>query len=445
MKKRYAMQAMIVFGALCAFAVDFPVRDYGAVGDGKTDDTVAIQTAIDKCSETGGGRVTLERGTFLIRPIMLKSGVDLHVDRSARILGSGNWRDFPARGNLKHVRSEDMPRGRDSALITADEANNIAITGEGVIDGNGLCYMTPLPKEKWWRHRAVRTGGDVQSPPRVVLFAGCTDVTVKDITMTNQPAGWSYMVHDCDRVAFDRCKVMANIYYRNNDGIHINCSRDVTVSNCKVECGDDALVVRANSRSLKETRPCERVHVSNCSLRGHSDGIRLGWCKDGMIRNCTFSNITIHDSYRGICMWLLPDSPANDVGVEETVIENITFSNIVIDRVYTYPITIRVVEPAEESGKAVRNIMFSNIYARAFDRPEFQGAPSRPLENFTFTACRFVHSDEDDVRAPWLKAEPRSRGKSSFFNCRGFVFNGCTFDDIQVNPSDEAAKKFTFR
>ena len=449
-----ALAAVVSFFAVAA---DFDVRSYGAKGDGVTFDTEAVQKAIDACAVDGGGRVVLAKGVFLVKPIMLKSGVDLHIARNARLLGSGDWRDYPNRGNLKHVISENMPRARDAALITADEAHGIAITGEGVIDGNGWSFVEELPKEKWGRWRYGRVGGFQQSPPRVVLFAGCSDVTVKDITMTNQPAGWSYMVHDCDRVVFDRCKVLADIHYPNNDGIHINCSRDVSISNCRVSVGDDAIIVRANSRSLHERKPSERVTVANCQLRAYSNGIRLGWCRDGVIRDCTFSNIVIHDSTRGINMWLLAEDPAwipgsgTDYGVERTLIENIVFSGIVMDRIHTYPITVVVDEPSENSCEAVRNVTFANVTARSYGLPEFIGSTMHPLENFMFNGCRFIRSAAPEVRPPWDggNAAPargvdkevrkyglggeiqRNQDSNPFYHCCNFTFNACTFDDVE--------------
>ena len=443
------LSIVFVCCTLCVCAADFQAREYGAVGDGKTFDTEAVQRAIDACAADGGGRVVLEKGVFLVKPIMLKSGVDLHIARNARLLGSGDWRDYPNRGNLKHVVSENMPRARDAALITADEAHGISITGEGVIDGNGMSFVEELPKEKWHRWRYGRVGGFSQSPPRVVLFAGCSDVTVKDVTMTNQPAGWSYMVHDCDRVVFDRCKVMADIHYPNNDGIHINCSRDVSVSNCRVSVGDDAIVVRANSRSLHACKPSERVTVVNCQLRAYSNAIRLGWCRDGVMRDCTFSNIAIHDSTRGINMWLLDKDGGSgtDYGVEKTLIENIVFSGIVMDRVHTFPITVVVAEPSDESCEAVRSVTFANVTARSYGLPEFIGSATHPLENFTFNGCRFIRSDAPEVRPPWetdgkvltrgpadsvsaLSLNRNTKDGNPFYHCRNFTFNACSFDDM---------------
>ena len=444
--------AFCVLG-VAASAVDHDVRTYGAVGDGKADDTAAIQKAIDECSAAGGGRVVLEHGTFWIKPIMLKDGVDLHLERSATIMASGDWRDYPGRGSLRSVVSEDMPRGRDSALITADCAHGVSLTGGGAINGNSEAFVRLLPKESWGKWRYDRIGGTEQSPPRVVLFAGCTDVLVQDVTITNQPANWAYMIHDCDRVNVDRAKVFSNVYYPNNDGIHINSSRDVTVSNCKVVAGDDALVIRAQNRSFRDKRPrvCERVTVVNCQLRGYTDGIRLAWCRDGVIRDCTISNCTITDSCRGINIWMFEGDGRGDYGIEKTLVENIVFSNIVMDRIHTYPITVVVGDPGAEHCEEIRNLTFANLTCRAYAMPEFVGAKDRPLRNFMFNGCRFIRTDAADVRPPWAKDdELYLRGKSEsvikqgfgwggggdhanssnpFHNCKGFTFNACTFDN----------------
>ena len=257
---RESFCALIAALALAAAAAgDFDPRDYGAKGDGRTFDTAAVQRAIDECAEAGGGRVVVDGGTYLVKPIRLRSGVELHLASGGRILGSGDWRDYPNRGDMKHVVSANLPRARDAALIWADEAERIAITGEGVIDGNGTCFVRPVADAESKKWKFERIGGFDQSPPRVVFFAGCRDVAVKGVLLTNQPAGWGYWVHDCDRVVFDGCRIRSDVTYPNNDGIHINACRDVTISNCTIESGDDAIVVRCNTRSLAERKTCERV------------------------------------------------------------------------------------------------------------------------------------------------------------------------------------------
>lgn len=417
-----------------AFARDYDVHTYGAKGDGATFDTAAVQRAIDACSAAGGGRVVLDGGVFLVKPIRLKSGVELHLEANARLLGSGDWRDYPNRGDLKHVDSAKLPRGRDAALVSADEAENIAITGRGVIDANGLSFVRRIAgadgTKKW---QFERIGGFEQSPPRVVFFTGCRDVTVTDVTMTNQPAGWSYWIHDCDRVVFDRAKILADVRYPNNDGIHVNSSRDVSISNCRIETGDDSIVVRANNRSLKERKACERVTVANCQLRSYANCIRIGWSLDGVIRDCTFSNLTMTDSTVGIQVWLPPRdwNPAGDYGVEPTLVERINFDNIVMDRIHYNPLMVRVFEPAEEGCEAIRDLSFANLTCRSCGWPELIGRPGRPLADFRFANCRFFRSDANDVRAPWeVRKTPAVTNRTvacALADCRGFVFEGCEF------------------
>lgn len=426
----------LLAGAISAsvFARDVNVRDFGAKGDGVTFDTESVQRAIDECSSSGGGRVVLSGGVFRIRPIRLKSGVDLHIDIDARILGSNDWKDYPNKGDMRHVDSSKLPRARDAALITADEARGIAISGRGTIDACGHSFVRPLPKsDKPKRWKFERIGGFECSPPRVVFFTGCSDVTVKDVTMTNQPAGWSYWIHDCDRVVFDAVKVLADVRYPNNDGIHINCSRDVSISNCRVETGDDSIVVRANGRSLPKPKPCERVTVVNCQLRSYANCIRLGWTMDGVIRDCTFSNIVMHDSSVGINIWLPPKfwNPAGDFGVEPTLIENVVFSGIVMNRIHDYPITARVYEPCKETCKALRNIVFSDVISVSAAWPEFIGCPERHIKDFRFVNCRFDRSDAPEVRSPCeVEVEPTIENREFKFkmeHCDNFMFDKCYF------------------
>jgi polygalacturonase len=156
-----------------------------------------------------------------------------------------------------------LPRWLSSCLIFADEAHHIAITGAGTIDCNGTHFVVPRERDhSGWAYVRI----NAPTPPRAVFFTGCHHVRVEDVTMTNQPAGWSYWIHDCDFVTFDKCHILAKVDYRNNDGIHINSSRNVNISNCNIVTGDDCIVVRANNRSLAENKICERVTVTNCNL-----------------------------------------------------------------------------------------------------------------------------------------------------------------------------------
>lgn len=384
--------------------MDIEIRKIGAVGDGKTLCTELIQKAIDDCNADGGGRVIISAGTYLTGKLVMKSNVELHIAAGGILLGSADYKDYPE-ADAKHVESFMLPRNRNACLIYAEECENIAITGLGTIDCNGHHYVTPRsnPRFHHWEFERIET----LTPPRVVFFTGCKNIKVEDVMMINQPAGWSYWIHDCDFVTFDKVKVYAELTYPNNDGIHINCSRDVSISNCSITCGDDCLVVRANSISLPENKVCERVTVTNCNLSSYANGVRVGWINDGVIRNCTFSNLVITDSNGGIDIrlplrirssenvrFIEASNPVSaDVGREETLIENLSFSNIVMDRMYEYPIRIFIDPDERVQAKTIRNIYFHAVHSRSIEPPYVVGREKTHLNNICFADCTFDLTD----------------------------------------------------
>lgn len=404
MKNLTGLFACLLLTASCAVAKDYDVRAFGAKGDGVSMNTEAIQRAIDACSAAGGGRVVLESGRYMTGTILLKDGVDLHLEVDAVLMGSSDWQDWRDQPQAKHVRQEMCPRKRTACLVFADEARQVAITGRGTIDANGASFVEPIPGDHdglQYRRKLPLT----QSPPRVVFFAGCEDVRVEEITLRDPPAGWSFWVHDCDRVSFDRVNVLTNVEYPNNDGIHVNCSRDVTIANCRIETGDDSIIVRANSASLAQPKPCERVTVVNCSLRSYANAIRIGWLNDGVIRNCTFANLTVTDSANGIGIVLPKWNPRDnmpDQGVESSLIENLVFSNVTMDRLLARPVQIEIDPGAETLCTAIRNIRFMNMSVRGLEYPVVRGREANPIEDVTFSACSFVREDDKDY-PPWRK------------------------------------------
>ena len=205
--------------------MDFYLRDFGAAGDGVTLDTQAVQAAIDAAA-VQGGRVVAEGGIFKIGSIRLRSFVQLHIAADAVLLGSENPEDYADFRELTHMDWEMAPRRSNSCLILLHECEGASITGLGTIDCNGDRFVLPDPGGYACNYKRIPGF----TPPRVVLCVGCRDLTIRDVTMTNQPAGWSYWIHDCDNVTVKDLTIRCSVEYPNNDGIHINCSRDVTVS-----------------------------------------------------------------------------------------------------------------------------------------------------------------------------------------------------------------------
>lgn len=376
------------------------VRSCGAVADGKTLNTAAIQKAVDECAAQGGGRVLLENGTYMTGTIILKQNVDLHIAANAVLLGSPDCADYPEH-EANHVNSPLLPRWRNACLIFAEECSNISITGSGTVNCNGESFVRPRENDVvgWSYVRKM----ELPTPPRAVFFTGCQNVRIEDVTMINQPAGWSYWIHDCDYVTIDKIKIIADTNYPNNDGIHVNSSRNVTISNSSITCGDDCIIVRANNVSLKENKVCERVVVTNCNLTSYSAGIRIGWINDGVIRNCCFSNIVMTDTTTGISISLphikpSKDNPSSaDIGREATLIENLSFNNIIMADHCSRPIRISVDNNPDVKCEAVRNLYFNNIHSRGPELPMLVGRETCRLENIWLTDCSFTCTDGTEI------------------------------------------------
>ncbi len=369
----------------------YNIKDFGAIADAKTLNTKAIQSAIDKCHNDGGGRVLVEGGTYMFGTVIMRSNVELHIAAGATLLGSPSCEDYPERADVKHVNSSLLPRWRNACYIYCEESENVCITGMGTIDCNGKSFVKPAENSKNWKYERI----DAPTPPRVVFFTGCKNVKIEDITMVNQPAGWSYWIHDCDFVTFDKVKIFAEVEYPNNDGIHVNSSRNVTISNCDISCGDDCIVVRANNVSLKENKICEKVSVTNCNLTSYASGIRIGWINDGVIKNCTFSNIVMTDT--SVCIAIvLPHLKYNpkltytsDIGREATHIENLSFNNIIMSDAYGPPVKIDIDANPDVKVDTIKNVYFSNIHAVSPAGILLKGREGNRLENIRFSNCTF--------------------------------------------------------
>lgn len=404
------------------------IKNYGAIGDGVTKDTAAIQAAIDACAAAGGGQVILEGGTFLSGRIDLKTGVDLHIERDAVLLFSTDPWDYPEIESV-NWRPEFAVRFNRRCYIFAEKCRDIAITGRGAIDCQGHKLVRPSTEEELrsrphmsYQHIQVdsrsfeprelvkvnKVGGICPhnldphvtsiAPARVVFFLGCENVLIEDVTMRNQPGSWSYWICDCDNVHFHRAQIKAAVDIPHNDGIHINCCRNVTVSDCNIQSGDDCIVVRAYSAVLLKNTVCEKVTVTNCNLQSHTCGVRIGYINDGVMRNMTFSNLTITESCFGLCM-RLPGNPnperMSDQGEEATLIENITFSNIVMDRNYRIPVRVQIEENC--LCTAVRNIYFSHIHACGAQMPQIQGRKDCHVQNVYFSDCHFRQLPYEEI------------------------------------------------
>jgi polygalacturonase len=311
------------------------VRDFGAAGDGRARDTVAIQKAIDAAFVAGGGTVVFPRGTYLSGSIRLKSRVRLHLEPGATLLGS------PTRADYFKLNF--------FALVWADHAEDIGISGPGTIDGQGkklaVGYELPVTQGKW---------PDAREGERPVLlnFRQCRRVTVREVTL-RESACWVQLYRDCDDVLVENIKVrtMAAI---TNDGLDLDGCKNVVVRGCDIDSQDDGICLKSSRRA------CEDILIENCRVRSSCNALKFGTASFVGFKNIACRNLEIYDTYlSGIALEL----------VDGGVMENVVVSQVKITDT-SNPIFIRLGHRNSDGPVGtLRNVVLSDITAEIPNRP----------------------------------------------------------------------------
>jgi polygalacturonase len=276
----------IAFYCLLLFSCgsnDFNITNYGAIGDAETVNTQAIQKAIDEASEKGGGKVIVPSGQFVTGALFLKTNVELHLEKGARLLGSTNRLDYG--------------ENEANALIYANDQQNISVTGQGIIDGQGA----EVVKNLYVHLRSGRLADDqyhVKRPrehsrPELLAFEQCSKIRVSGVTLKNS-AAWVLTFRNSSEIVVDGLTVNSTVYW-NNDGIDVVNCKNVHISNCFVDCADDAICLKSEG-PIKGY--CENVTVENCTLRSSASAFKMGTGSHGGFRNITVHNLTVYDTYR---------------------------------------------------------------------------------------------------------------------------------------------------
>jgi polygalacturonase len=313
-------------------------RMYGAKADGASKDTAAIQAAIDACEAKGGGTVRLTAGIYLSAPIILKSNITLQLDKSATLLGSADHVDYPP---MIEFREPGL-----QALVSATNASNVAITGEGVIDGAG---------ETWWQMaRAIKnTGvmGSVHPRPRLVVFDHCKHVLVEGLTIQNSPM-WQLVPYYSDDVIIRNIRILAPADSPNTDAIDPFSSSNVKIDHVLADVGDDNIAIKSGAiGSPGPDAPSRDITITDCKfLHGH--GLSVGSEIAGGAQNIRAERIHFEGTDNGIRVKANRDR-GSDVGhLFFSDIEMKNVKNAVIISEY-YP---KVLPPDEEKPQPVTRL-----------------------------------------------------------------------------------------
>lgn len=278
----------------------YNVKDFGAVGDGTTVDTAAIQQAIDRCAEAGGGTVVLAGGTFVSGTIFLKSNIYLQVNASAVLLANPDICDYAEGTHYnRYVNEKDM----DKCLIYAEDATNIGVIGQGEINGNAECF----PNE-----------GTIDRP-MMMRFLRCAHIHVKGLRLHNSTA-WTTAFLDSENIWCDGLDIRNDRRY-NGDGLDYDGCKNVFISNCRILGTDDNLCLQASSKAY----PMKNVHIANCHFTSICAGIRIGLKSVGDISNVTIHNCTFENVWReGIKIECTEGGSITDIVAQGLVMRNVT-------------------------------------------------------------------------------------------------------------------------
>lgn len=252
--------------------------------------TESLQQAIDVAHRAGGGVVTVEPGVHVVTTLFLRSGVELHLKRGAVLQAHPDLSRYP-----RCAAAADNKDQSPFHLIVAEDCENIAITGNGVIDGQDQAFWKPCNRPEEYPYGIFRFTVRGERPSPLVQLVRCRQVKLADFTLRAMP-GWGLHIFDCDQVSVTGLTVRGHPYGPNTDGIGINGSRDVRITHCDVDTGDDAIILKATNADLR----CERITVTNCVLASNCAALGLGADVAGVVRDVVFSNCVVKKSLRMI-------------------------------------------------------------------------------------------------------------------------------------------------
>ncbi|UKK50909.1 glycosyl hydrolase family 28 protein [Prevotella sp. E13-17] len=284
---------------------------FGAKGDGLTDDAVALQKTIDRCAADGGGRVLLRRGhTFMAGPVQLKSNVELYLEATAMLIANPDE-------SIYHLSAFGENRGEGMLWLWAEHAENISICGKGTIHGNGIRFMGAELADSYELKPLANQTFDPR--PHVLTLTDVKNLTIRDVTI-KEGAYWTVHLIGCDGAVIDGINLLNNLKIRNGDGIDLDHSRHVRISNCHITSGDDCICLK-NRREFDAYGACHDIVVSNCVMASRSCAIKIGSENVDSIYNVLFTNCIITGSNRGLGIQ----------NRDEGTVSDVSFSNIQMD------------------------------------------------------------------------------------------------------------------
>ncbi len=307
--------------------VTLNVKKFGAKGNGKTNDTSAIQAAILACPDNG--RVLIEKGVFLVTPLFLKSNITIEIKKDAKLLGHTNRELYPVLpGYIPYTDETDEynlgtwegnPLDCFASLITGINVENVNIIGEGILDGNASF-------DNWWYNHKVK---NIAWRPRMVFLNNCRNITLQGLTIQNSPA-WNLHPYFSSYINFIDLKVNNPADSPNTDGLDPESCDHLNIIGVNFSVGDDCIAIKSGKIYMgkKHKRPSSNFLIRNCHMRFGHGGVVLGSEMSGGIQNIRAERCIFTETDRGLRI-----KTRRGRG-EDGVIKNISFENILMEKVY---------------------------------------------------------------------------------------------------------------
>ena len=362
--------------------MDYNVLIMGAAGDGVTDDTAALQRALDVCSENGGGRVVLPGSrTYSSRSLFLRPGVELHLQRGAVLKATsdldGYFRPNEQINDPKTALIGNPVTGKPSfVFLYGFAAHGCAITGDGTIDLNGHAFL--------YRKDRYYVTGDFYPRPTGIYVEQSDHITFRDFTVKDAPF-WTLHPAGCNDVLIDRIRILNDLDVANSDGIDPDHCSNVRILGCHIECADDCICLKT-TKGNAEYGPCENIIIQGCTLISTSAAIKIGTEGVGDFSNILVSDCIISRSNRGLSIQI------RDGGN----VENVSYQNIIIEtRRFcpdwwgtAEPIVLTTFDRDENTASGhIRHIRFSNITTDGENGILIHGNESNRIEDVQFRHC----------------------------------------------------------
>lgn len=344
-------------------------------------ETADIQSAIDRAASAGGGVVTIAAGVHRTGALRLRSFVELHLESGARL----EFVPDPALYPVIDASWEGAPARIHQPCIFADGEEGVAVTGLGTIDGGGAF---------WWD--AVRSGEALEAArPTLISFRHSTRVTIRDVVLENSPA-WTVHPYRCDDVRISGIRIKNPADSPNTDGIDPESCRNVRITDCHIDVGDDCIAIKAGTEaSNADPAPCENIVIANCTMLAGHGGVVIGSEMSGGVRGVVISDCVFDGTDRGV---RLKTRRGRGGIVEDLRISNIVMRNVAVPFVFNpfyfcgpegkHPrVSDRSPLPVDEGTPGIRRVFISNVSATNVTSCAgfISGLPEMPFEDITIT------------------------------------------------------------